>query len=181
MKKSILAVIFTGCFIFSLVAITQTINAQTIQYLAQEKDHEFVEKVLEKGQCQISLARLAQTKGLSSQVQQFATQMEREHQKTNEELTKYAQQNNYASIPVEMNDDSKKDHEKLSGKLGSEFDKVFAKQMVKNHEKMIRLFKEQIEDGKDEQLKTWASQTLPVLEQHLESAKALHESVKKGR
>lgn len=39
----------------------------------------------------------------------------------------------------------------------------------------------QSEEGKDEQLRTWTSQTLPVFEQHLEHAKTLHHCVKKSK
>ena len=180
MKKLIVTAVtlFTLCNLF---AQEQTKSIQNSQYMIQEKDHDFVEKVLEKGECKIRLAKLAQTKGLSSEVKDFSMQMQRDHQKSNDELLKYASENGYANIPTDITDDSKKDHEKLSDKMGSEFDKAYAKQMVKDHEKMIKLFKLQIEEGKDEQLRTWASQTLPVLEQHLERAKTLHDSVKKSK
>jgi putative membrane protein len=61
--------------------------------------------------------------------------------------------------------------DKLSGKSGEEFDKAYMSAMVKDHSKQLELFRQQAQSGRAESLRELASQTVPVLEQHLTLAK----------
>jgi putative membrane protein len=45
--------------------------------------------------------------------------------------------------------------------------------MVKDHEKAVALFEKQAKRGDAEELKQFASQTLPVLQEHLKMARSL--------
>jgi putative membrane protein len=51
--------------------------------------------------------------------------------------------------------------------------------MVEDHEKDIKLFEKEANEGKDEELKMWASMMLATLRKHLEMAKGTESMVKK--
>ena len=53
------------------------------------------------------------------------------------------------------------------------FDQAYANNQVKAHEATIEIFKDEIKNGDDAQLKEFATATLPKLQAHLEQAKAL--------
>ena len=62
---------------------------------------------------------------------------------------------------------------------GPEFDRAYAKAMLKDHKKDVKEFKEAAKDLKDPDLKAFAEKTLPVLEDHLRMAEQLQTNVKK--
>ena len=57
--------------------------------------------------------------------------------------------------------------------LGAEFDKAYAKHMVEDHEKAVKLFENASKNIKDPGLKDFATKTLPTIKEHLEMAKKL--------
>lgn len=63
--------------------------------------------------------------------------------------------------------------DKLSKAKAENFDRDFAKQMVDDHQKDIKKFKHIADKGDNAELKQFASQTVPVLEEHLAMARDL--------
>jgi len=68
---------------------------------------------------------------------------------------------------------SEKEKETLSKKEGAAFDKAYMSMMVKDHEKDVKEFEKAAETLKDTDLRTWASKTLPTLQQHLNMIKEI--------
>jgi putative membrane protein len=64
-------------------------------------------------------------------------------------------------------------YDMLKGKTGAEFDKAYVDAMVKDHEEDVKEFQREADKGKDEQIKAFASETLPVIQGHLEKIKAI--------
>ncbi len=62
---------------------------------------------------------------------------------------------------------------------GADFDREYAEQMVKDHEKSVSLFEKEARTGDSPGLKAYAIKTLTVLQEHLKMAKALHSDMKK--
>lgn len=61
--------------------------------------------------------------------------------------------------------------DKLSKLSGADFDREYMRQQLKAHEKAISLFERQANKGKDTELKTFASNTLPTLREHQQMAR----------
>ncbi len=76
-----------------------------------------------------------------------------------------------------MSADAKALQKKLSGLSGAAFDKVYMKEMLKDHKKDISTFKMQAEQGKDADVKNWAAKTLPTLQEHHTLAQTTHNQV----
>ena len=62
---------------------------------------------------------------------------------------------------------------KLSGKA---FDQHYVDMMVNDHKKDVAKFKQESTSAKDDQLRSWAAKTLPVLQKHLDSIQAIKKS-----
>ncbi len=140
-------------------------------------DKGFIQQAIEAGIAEVNLGRLGQSKGTNPMVKELGAMMVREHQKANEELIQLATRKGYTNVLDRANADAQNDYEQLMKKEGADFNKAFAGQMVKDHEKTIKLFKKQAEGGEDEELRNWAAQTLPTLEQHLDHARKLKDTL----
>jgi putative membrane protein len=56
---------------------------------------------------------------------------------------------------------------------GAEFDRAYMKDMVQDHTKDVAEFRKESTSAKDPDVKSFASQTLPTLEDHLKEAKGI--------
>jgi putative membrane protein len=141
-------------------------------------DWEFAVKAAAGGLMEVELGKLAQTKATDPQVKAFGESMVADHGKANEELKSLAQQKNI-SIPDSLSEEHKKKYDELAGKSGKDFDEAYIEHMVDDHEKDISAFKDESENGKDPELKSWAAAKLPILTHHLEMAKQAKESTER--
>jgi putative membrane protein len=67
--------------------------------------------------------------------------------------------------------ESKSLHDRLAKLSGEQFDKEFAKAMVEDHKKDIKGFQEQAKGTGD--VASFAKDTLPTLQKHLQTAQSL--------
>jgi putative membrane protein len=135
------------------------------------KDKHFVMKAAKGGMMEVELGQLAAERAQDPAVKAFGQRMVTDHTKANQELMALA-----ASKGITLKDDGDKaDHKskKLSDKSGADFDKAYVKMMVDDHEEDVKLFEKEAEDGKDADLRAFASKTLPTLRDHLAQVKAL--------
>jgi putative membrane protein len=82
-------------------------------------------------------------------------------------------------LPTELSAEHKALHDRLARLSGAEFDKEYLQAMVKDHAKTVALFEKQSmaentkDMPKDDQLKTFATNMLPILKRHHEKAQML--------
>jgi putative membrane protein len=142
-------------------------------------DKKFLKDAALGGMTEVELGRLAQQKASSDAVKQFGQKMVDDHTKANDQLKEVASKEN---IPVPDALDSK--HESRISKLaklsGPDFDKAYIKDQVKDHQQDVSEFKTEADNGSDPNIKQFASNTLPTLEQHLNMAKELNKTEKKS-
>ena len=62
-------------------------------------------------------------------------------------------------------------YNELSKLKGAEFDRAYARTMVRDHEKDVAEFKKEADSGADSSVKNFAAKTLPALEEHLKMAR----------
>jgi len=142
-----------------------------------EKDADFAVDAADGNMLELQLGTLALTKSSSSQVKQFAQMMVDEHTKANNELNALAQQK-HIDLPTVLGIDHQKKYDDLKGKTGNEFDQEYLDLMVKDHKADIREFEEEAKDGKDPEIKAWASSKVPALHHHLDEAERAQVAVK---
>jgi putative membrane protein len=81
------------------------------------------------------------------------------------------------TLPADMPKSDTETYAQLSKLSGAEFDKAYANEMVKDHEKDVAEFQKEAMSGKDPALKEFAAKTLPTLESHLQQAREMQRTV----
>jgi putative membrane protein len=151
----------TGLLLSAAVGPTQAIAQQT----ALAQDSSFIQTAGSLGLLQVKLGKLAEKKGSSSVVRDFAKRMQADYSKVNEELAAGAKQAAYPA-PVML-----RQHKQVLDRFlsmgRSSFDKNYMAEMVSDHGEAVHLFQQESESGRVASLKQLASTTLPTLQQHL--------------
>jgi putative membrane protein len=102
--------------------------------------------------------------------------MVEDHTKANDKLKQVAQQKG-VSLPDQLEANNQKLVDQLKALSGSEFDKQYMAAMVRDHRADIEEFSREAEKGHDADVKNFASDTLPVLREHLKLAEAAARAV----
>ena len=139
-------------------------------------DKKFAMEAAQGGLAEVELGRLAAEKGQSDKVKQFGQRMVDDHTNANNQLKSVAQKNNI-TLPTSVNAKDQALKDKLSGLSGAEFDRAYMQNMVKDHQKDISEFQKEANNGSNADLKGFAAQTLPTLQEHLRMAKEAEQTV----
>jgi len=140
--------------------------------MMKSADTAFAVKAAQGGLAEVKLGQLAAEKGSSPDIKAFGQQMVDDHGKANEQLKSVAESEGM-TLPTDVNGKQQAMYDRLSKLSGAEFDSAYAKDMIMDHEEDVKEFKKEAQSGKDEKIKSFASQTLPVIEGHLEKIKAI--------
>jgi putative membrane protein len=132
----------------------------------------FMREAAQSGMAEVMLGNLALQKSQNEQVRSFAQQMVTDHTAANQELTALAASKN-VTLPTEVNLKHRNAVNKLNGMSGTEFDRAFMKQMVKDHQAAVKLFQKQSNRDDDAEVKAFAAKNLPTLQMHLQMAQSL--------
>lgn len=165
MKKSLVIILLSACFY---------LRGQTT---ASNKDLKFAKAAADAGMMEVKLGRLAATKGATEDVRTLGGHMVDDHTNANNELMALASKKGI-SLPFGLSDRAQKAYDKLAKKQGEDFDRAYSKRMVKDHKKVIALFKREAEKGGDIELVSFAKSTMPVLEHHLQMSKETCDKIK---
>jgi putative membrane protein len=142
-----------------------------------EADTEFAVEAADAGMLEVQAGSLALSKASSTKVKEFAQMMIDDHTKANEELKALATGKNI-TLPSAISDKHKKKYDDLAEKSGTDFDKAYADMMVKDHKDAVDMFKKAADKCKDQQIKAWAAEKIPALEQHLSTAENINKEIK---
>ena len=137
-----------------------------------DTDSTFVKKAAQSGLAEVELGQLATQKAFSEEVKKFGQRMVDDHTKAYEQLKQVAAEKNI-DVPQQLDakDKATKAHlEKLSGQ---QFDRLYMKDMVRDHQKDVAEFERESKIAKDPAIKNFAQQTLPILKDHLKEAEKI--------
>lgn len=134
------------------------------------KDKAFMKKAAQGGLEEVEIGQMVASKAQSNDVKQFAQRMVDDHTKANDQLKSLAQQKG-VTLPTTMDATGKALKARLEKLSGDQLDKAYMKSMVQDHTKDVHEFKTESQSAKDPDVKSFASSTLPTLENHLKEAK----------
>jgi putative membrane protein len=135
-------------------------------------DKKFVLGAAKGGMAEVELGKLATEKAASDDVKKFGQRMVDDHTKANDQLKQVAQQEGI-QLPTGLSSKDEMTKERLSKLSGAAFDKAYMNDMVNDHVKDVADFQKESTSGKDPAVKSFASQTLPTLQSHLQEAKRI--------
>lgn len=141
----------------------------------EKADGDFVVNAADGGMTEVAASQLAQSNATDERVKNFANMMVQDHSKANDQLKKLASAKSLA-LPSAPSDKHQKAIDDLGKKKGADFDKAYVKMMLSDHKDVVDMFKKEADKAKDADLKTWATSTIPTLQMHLDSIKAISDA-----
>jgi len=136
-------------------------------------DQQFVDFAAQTDMVECNLGKLAEDVAASQPVKDYGNMLNADHSQNLQQLKDVAQK---AGLTVPDAIDAE-NNRTLIGPFhelkGAAFDHRFIPTMVKGHTEAIAAFKKEASDAQNPALKSYAQDTLPVLEKHLDAAKAL--------
>jgi putative membrane protein len=139
---------------------------------------EFTTKAAADAMMEVRLGEIAREKAQAPEVKDFAAMMVTDHTKASDELKALAQSKNI-TVPAELPDDKRQIVDRLSTLSGREFDREYMQAMVDDHQKAVEMFQDASNAADlDQELRTFASSTLPKLQEHLQRAEAIAQKLR---
>jgi putative membrane protein len=135
-----------------------------------DADKDFITKAAQGGAEEVDLGQLAQQNGQSAAVKSFGERMVNDHKDAGDKLKQIAEKKGI-TLDDSLSSDAQKEHNDLAKKKGADFDKAYMSLMVKDHQNDVNEFQKEADNGQDPDIKGFASQTLPTLQDHLNQAK----------
>ncbi len=131
---------------------------------------EFVRNAAIGGMFEVQSSQLALKKNGDQDVHRFAERMIHDHEQANEKLKSLA---SGQTIPSSLDAPHQQMLQQLQSENGSNFVDAFKQAQVSAHRQTIDLFQNYAQNGDNPQLKQFAQQTLPTLQQHLQMAEQI--------
>lgn len=136
-------------------------------------DQQFVDFAAQTDMVEAHLGQMAQNTSKAQAIQDYGQMLTTDHTQDFSDLHTAAQQANLTvpgAIDAKHNKENIDPFEKLKGES---FDRKFVHEMILGHEKAIEVYRKEAADAQNDAIKTYAQNALPVLQKHLDKAKAL--------
>ena len=132
----------------------------------------FLQRAAKNGFLEVRIGKLALEHSQTQAVKDLAQKMIDDHTRANKELDALA---HTKGVSIPQDDGAGILNLAMAKASGKEFDSLFRKEVIEDHEKDVTMFELQLKTGSDKDLQTWASKTLASMKQHLADAKSLPE------
>ncbi len=143
-------------------------------------DQQFVSDAAKGNRAEIELGKMVESKAKDPSVKSFARMMVNDHTKALNELQQIAQSNSW-SVPEGIPEDAQDMKTKLSSESGKQMEKDYMDGMVQDHQKDVKDFQDASQNVQNNDLKQWATKTLPTLQKHLQRAQQIDSKMGGGK
>ena len=157
----------TSAFVLSAILAASPVLAQ--QASISHQDREFAKEAMAANMAEIEMGKLAQQHSTNPSVRDFGQKMVTDHSQNSQQITTLARTLGIAPLSKIPAEEQRKVDE-VAHLQGEAFDTAYTPMMVQDHKADIESFNKEIRDGANGELKDYARQTLPMLEQHLSLA-----------
>ncbi len=150
---------YLACLVAAAPLFAQNVN-----------DQQFVNQAAQINMTEAHIGQVAQQKGATDAVKQYGQKLESDHKDSYQKLTAAA---NGLNVPNGIDAQHQSQIKTLDNYAGMQFDQHFKQMMIQGHQKAIDLFQRASTSLQSQQLRDYASETLPVLKEHLQIAQNL--------
>ncbi|HTW65377.1 MAG TPA: DUF4142 domain-containing protein [Bryobacteraceae bacterium] len=160
-------ILVAGCCaaVFAIPAFPQLVKLSP-------KDKQFLQMAAVSDMTEAHLGQMAQGKAAMPGIKDFGQTLVKDHTNAYQELAvldnKLGQK-----IPKGINAQRNRQVEMLTNLKGKKFDAQFLRDEVQDHERTLAAFKHEAQKGQDPEIKAYANQLLPTMEEHLREAEKL--------
>jgi putative membrane protein len=137
----------------------------------------FMKEAARGGMMEVALGKLAEQTAHIQRIQDFARMIVYDHSHANGGLRAAASDLN-VKLPDSLDAAAGQQADRLSAMKGIDFDRSYMQLMVEDHQKDIQEFRDILPRIKHTALQHWVSSSLPMLEKHLDSARAINDWLK---
>jgi putative membrane protein len=136
------------------------------------QDQMFVKQAAIGGMTEVRAGKLASRDAQAPEVRQFADKMVSDHTANDQALIALAKQKGVA-LPAGLDPQHQQMVATLRKTPKARFDQAYIQGQVAGHQKMEGVMQAEIQSGTDPDLKAFAQQTLPVVQDHLAMAQQM--------
>jgi putative membrane protein len=134
-----------------------------------DSEKQLLQKVADADKAEIEMGQLAQNNAASPKVKDLGQKMVDDHTQNSQQVQQLAQQKG-----VQLQEQEKPDEQSMKTKMenmkGAQFDKAFMQHEKDDHAKLLKELKSQQDQVQDPDLKSFISQTITAVQQHLDAA-----------
>lgn len=134
---------------------------------------DFVAAAAASDMYEIEAGKLAADRGTTQSIKDFGAMLQTDHKKSTEELKTAVGQTPTTMPTAELKPEQKDMLDALKAASGADFDKAFLDQQVQAHQKALDMLNAYAAGGADDPIKQWANKASPIVQGHLDKAKAL--------
>ncbi len=152
---------------------------------ASAKDIECLAKLHHDNEMEIQMGKLARQNGQSKQVKQYGELLIKDHALADKQIMALAKKKNIdLTMPAPKTEEERAEMQSAMDEMkrletlkGEEFDREFAKMMVKDHQKAVDLIEGTLTQTQDAKVSSVLAKILPVLKEHLRVAENINKRV----
>lgn len=165
----------TGMYAIVLGCVA-TMGATTAGAQGSDQDKQFIATASQSDLTEITLSKLALTKGSNPQIKAYAQKMIKDHTKLEAEMKPFADQ---MGVPpaTALNGEHQQLLDQLQGLSGAGFDKQYAADMDTSHHAALDVFKTELSTTQDAQLKPTVAKGEKVVAEHTMMADKLNKKL----
>ena len=143
------------------------------QAALSESDQQFVEQAAHGGHAEVAMGETA-SKSENPAISAFGKQMIADHGKMNQELASIAKAK---GIEPPSQPDLGSQAKDLATSIlpGATFDSQYVSSQLDDHRETLALFEQEAQSGQDPELKAFAEQGIPVIQQHIAELEKLQQ------
>jgi putative membrane protein len=147
--------------------------AANAQFFRAPDAQGFAQKVASANQFEIEASQLALQKSQNDAVRQFAQRMIKDHTELAGKLRTALEKAKMPEPPLKFSGDEQSMLARLRGAEDAKFMWLFINYQVQAHKGAVKLLRRYAKRGKNADLKQFATEALPVIQQHLQLAQDL--------
>ena len=141
------------------------------------EDRQWLKEAAEGEMKEITIGKMVSKHATQPSVRTFASRMVKDHTKATAQLKKLAASKGL-TLPHDMGKKNLETYHHLAQLPGSRMGHDYMMNMVEDHMQDVATFRKEAVHGDDRDVKAWAKQTIPVLQQHLSLARSTAHQVR---
>ena len=140
----------------------------------QERDAEFMVNTAVASKLAVQLSQLAQQKAALPAVRALAGTLQKDHTNLDQALQTLAQQKSIV-LPTGLGADQQKRYREFGTYTGGSFDREYISQLTDSYKQLVDAFDDMREEAYDGDIRGFAANYLPTVQQHLDQLKDLED------
>jgi putative membrane protein len=136
------------------------------------KDQQFLNYAAEDNQAEIQVCLLAEKRAVNPALKAFARLMVNDHVQIESRLAALGNEL-HASLSDGIGKEGQETRSKMAQLTGDAFESAFMQTQIKDHSEDIEKFSNEMHSSENTRIKQFATETVPILQQHLALARAV--------